>query len=128
MANLSSPLQLFLNPSRIQIRTQFFCGSQFLPLLAHQIHFSRFSLSPPLLLCLSLSLGTKAATLEVASPGTTAATVEVASPGTTASTVEVASPPSKSHFHSSSLLLCCSIPTRLTRHETSWVIRATTEK
>uniref|UniRef100_A0A2N9EIV2 Uncharacterized protein n=1 Tax=Fagus sylvatica TaxID=28930 RepID=A0A2N9EIV2_FAGSY len=74
------------------------------------------------------SLGTKAATMEVASLGTTAATVEVASPGTKAATMEVASPPSKSHFHSSSLLLCCSVPTRSTRHETSWVIRATTEK
>ena len=47
IANLSSPFQLFLNPNRIQIQTQFFCGSHFLPLLAHQIHFSRFlSLSP----------------------------------------------------------------------------------
>ena len=56
IANLSSPLQLFLNPSRIQIRTQFFCGSHFLPLLGPPNSFLPFSLSPPLLLCLSLSL------------------------------------------------------------------------
>ena len=39
-------LRLFFNPSRIQIRTQFFCGSQFLPLLGpHVSLFSQFSLS-----------------------------------------------------------------------------------
>jgi hypothetical protein len=56
MANLSSPLHLFLNPSRIQIQTQFFCGSQFITIVGPTLFFSPvFSLSPPLLLCLSLS-------------------------------------------------------------------------
>jgi hypothetical protein len=54
IANLSSPLQLFLNPSRIQIRTQFFCGSHFLPLLGPPNSFLPFSLS--LLHCFSASL------------------------------------------------------------------------
>ena len=47
-------LQLFLNPVRIQIRTQFFCGSQFLPLLGPPNSFLPFSLS--LLHCFSASL------------------------------------------------------------------------
>jgi hypothetical protein len=56
IANLSSPLQLFLNPSRIQILTQFFCGSHFLPLLAPPSSFLPFlSLSSTASL-LSLSL------------------------------------------------------------------------
>jgi hypothetical protein len=54
IANLSSPLQLFLNLSRIQIRTQFFCGSHFLPLLGPPNSFLPFSLS--LLHCFSASL------------------------------------------------------------------------
>ena len=58
MANLSSPLHLILNPSRIQIQTQFFCGSQFITVAGPTLFFSlvfSLSLSPPLLLCLSLS-------------------------------------------------------------------------
>jgi hypothetical protein len=54
IANLSSPLQLFLNPSRIQIRTHFFYGSHFLPLLGPPNSFLPFSLS--LLHCFSASL------------------------------------------------------------------------
>jgi hypothetical protein len=54
MVNLSSPLQLFLNPSQIQIRTQFFCGSHFLPLLDPPNSFLPFSLS--LLHCFSAFL------------------------------------------------------------------------
>jgi hypothetical protein len=46
--------QLFLNPCRIQIWTQFFCGSQFLPLLSPHISlFSQFSLSLLQMLCCS---------------------------------------------------------------------------
>jgi hypothetical protein len=54
MSNLSSPFHLFLNPSRIQIRTQFSCGPSLLPLLAHLLLFSPFSLT--LLQCFSTSL------------------------------------------------------------------------
>ncbi len=57
MPNLSSPLQLFLNPSRIQIQTQFFCGSQFITVAGPTFFFLPiFSLSPPVLLCFSLLL------------------------------------------------------------------------
>ena len=66
MANLSSPLQLFLNPSRIQIRTQFFCGSQFLPLLGPPNSFLPFSLS--LLHCFSASLSLSSRPLQVRPP------------------------------------------------------------
>ena len=56
ITNLSSSFHMFLNPSRIQILTQFFCGSQFITVAGPTLFFSPiFSLSPPLLLCLSLS-------------------------------------------------------------------------
>ena len=58
--------KLFLNPSRIQIRTQFFCGSKFLPLLGPPYSFLPFSLSPPLLL--SIALGHYRASLLSAKP------------------------------------------------------------
>ena len=59
MANLSSSLHLFLNPSRIQIQTQFFCGFQFITITRPTFFFSRhFFLSPPEApLLLSLALG-----------------------------------------------------------------------
>jgi hypothetical protein len=59
MPILSSAFHLFLNPSRIQIRTQFFCGSQFITVTGPTFFFSPiFTLSPPeasLLLSLLLS-------------------------------------------------------------------------
>ena len=57
------PWQIWVHPSpvfeskQIQIQTQFFCGSQFITVARPTLFFSLiFSLSPPLLLCLSLSL------------------------------------------------------------------------
>ena len=49
MPNLSLAFHLFFNSSRIQIWTQFFCGSNLLPLLAHFFLIFPFSLSlsPP---------------------------------------------------------------------------------
>ena len=56
IANLSSPLHQFLNPSRIQIQTQFFCGSQFITVAGPTLFFSSvFSLSSTASLPLSLS-------------------------------------------------------------------------
>ena len=59
MPNLSSAFHLFLNPSRIQIWTQFFCGFQFITLTRPTFFFSpHFFLSPPEApLHLSLALG-----------------------------------------------------------------------
>ena len=55
MPNLSLPFSLFLNPSRIQIRTQF----TWIPVLLRLLDLCSsflpiFSLSPPVLLCFSL--------------------------------------------------------------------------
>ena len=53
MPILSSAFHLFLNPSRIQIRTQFFCGSQFITVSGPIFFFSpifSLSLSPLVLL------------------------------------------------------------------------------
>jgi hypothetical protein len=55
MPNLSSPFSLFLNPSQIQIRTQFTWVPVLLPLLGPRSSFLPiFSLSPPVLLCFFL--------------------------------------------------------------------------
>jgi hypothetical protein len=58
MPILSSTFHLFLNPSRIQIRTQFSCGSQFITVIGPTRSFLLpiFSLSP-LYASLLLSLG-----------------------------------------------------------------------
>ena len=58
-AKFDNTFGLFLNPSRIQIWTQFFCGSQFITVTGPTFFFSpHFFLSPPeASLLLSLALG-----------------------------------------------------------------------